>query len=115
MKYDIVRKVSEKAELERLLTSGTAREIRKTARLSQTDIARACGVTTTTVSRWEKGTRFPNHKAAKRYRRVIQQLQNALENPQPIRPPQRSREPQTHAERQHHQPRHTADTHRNDC
>ena len=79
----IVRKVSEKAELERLLTSGTAREIRKTARLSQTDIARACGVTTTTVSRWEKGTRFPNHKAAKRYRRVIQQLQNALKTHSP--------------------------------
>ena len=61
-----------------MLTSGTAREIRKTARLSQTDIAQACGVSTTTVSRWEKGTRFPNHKAAKRYRRVIQQLQDAL-------------------------------------
>ena len=74
----IIKKVSEKSELERLLTSGTAREIRKTARLSQTDIAQACGVSTTTVSRWEKGTRFPNHKAAKRYRRVIQQLQDAL-------------------------------------
>ena len=74
----ILGRAAERAELRRLLVSGVARETRRSAGLSQAEIARACGVSVSTVSRWEAGSRFPHRRAAKRYRRAIHELAESL-------------------------------------
>jgi transcriptional regulator with XRE-family HTH domain len=55
-------------------TSGQAREIRKAARLTQSDIARSVGVTFSTLSRWESGERLPRGEAALRYAALLDRL-----------------------------------------
>jgi DNA-binding transcriptional regulator YiaG len=61
------------AQLRADLVSGHARAIRKRARLSQADIARAVGVDQPTVARWETG-RVPRRDHAVRYAELLRQL-----------------------------------------
>jgi DNA-binding transcriptional regulator YiaG len=54
-----------------LAASGEARRLRKAARLSQPEVAAACGTTPSAVSRWERGRRTPRGAAARRYAAII--------------------------------------------
>jgi transcriptional regulator with XRE-family HTH domain len=55
-----------------------ARAVRARARLSQAEIAAACGVTPAAVSRWEAGNRKPRGEAARRYAGLIEILDQAV-------------------------------------
>lgn len=57
---------------------GRIRVIRTQARLSQSELAAALGVTTATVSRWEAGTRRPRSAAAERLARLLRELDATL-------------------------------------
>jgi len=54
--------------------SGRAREIRKRARLSQSEVAAAVGVTQPTVGAWEAGRMMPHGKAAAAYAALLERL-----------------------------------------
>ena len=54
---------------------GTAREIRERARVSQGEIADELGVHWTTVARWETGQRAPRGELARRYARLLRELE----------------------------------------
>ena len=58
----------------RLASTGTARHIREEAELSLSEMAKAAKVHTTTVHRWETGSRRPRGEAALRYLRVLEDL-----------------------------------------
>lgn len=63
----------------RLLTdAGQARRIRELARLSQSDIARAAGVTPACISRWESGDRTPTGEGAAKYLQVLDRLASVV-------------------------------------
>jgi DNA-binding transcriptional regulator YiaG len=51
----------------RLLRDGAGREIRLAARLSQVELARLAGVSTSCLNRWESGSRQPTGELAQRY------------------------------------------------
>jgi transcriptional regulator with XRE-family HTH domain len=57
-----------------LLADGTARRVRKNARLSLRDAGKAVGVPASTVSRWERGLRTPRSAAAARYADLLSRL-----------------------------------------
>jgi len=63
----------------RLVTSGTAKEIRLGAGLSLADIATACGIDQSTVSRWERGERTPTGEGARRYGELLAALSSAAD------------------------------------
>jgi DNA-binding transcriptional regulator YiaG len=65
------------AEARELCRSGTAAEIREAAALSQSEIARAIGVTPAAVCRWEGGTRLPRGEPAKRLALLLRALRAA--------------------------------------
>lgn len=44
---------------------------RKHAKLTQTDLAKACGVSVSTVSNWEKGVTEPTVSQAKRIGQIV--------------------------------------------
>jgi transcriptional regulator with XRE-family HTH domain len=58
-----------------LAASGQARELRVAARLSQSEIARACGVSPALVCRWELGERTPRGRAAEIYAAILLPLE----------------------------------------
>ena len=61
--------------------SGEALELRKTADLSQGELARAAKVSAASLSRWEAGSRKPSGEAAIRYARVLRAIRSRqLEN-----------------------------------
>ena len=68
------------ARLERLAIirdwahSGKARAIREEAHLHRADIARAVGVSASTVSRWESGDRLPAGERALAYGALLDRL-----------------------------------------
>lgn len=62
------------ARARQLAASGEARTIRKDSKMSLAEIARACGVDTSTVGRWENGIRSPRGKAGARYASVLDML-----------------------------------------
>ena len=64
-------------ELRSLTSSGTARDIRVAAFLSQADIARSIGTDPSTVARWERGERMPRGDVALKYRRLLAKLSQA--------------------------------------
>ena len=62
------------AEARAAATSGAARALRIAARLTQQEIASACGVSATTVAMWETGQRVPSGAFALEYGRVLRSL-----------------------------------------
>lgn len=58
----------------RYAKSGTARRLRVEAGLSQSEIAREVGVTSSAVALWESGKRVPRGEAAVRYAKVLESL-----------------------------------------
>jgi len=69
----------EAARARRLAQSGEARRIRERAGASRSDIARSCKVADSTIGRWEAGTRRPRADTARRYARVLRQLEAMVE------------------------------------
>ncbi len=59
------------ATVRRLVATGEARRRRVAASLSLGEVAGACGVDSSTVSRWETGVRRPRGTAALRYGHVL--------------------------------------------
>jgi DNA-binding transcriptional regulator YiaG len=57
-------------------SSGRGVDIRCQAGLSQGELARAAGVNTAAVSRWEGRARKPSGRAALKYARVLRVLSN---------------------------------------
>jgi transcriptional regulator with XRE-family HTH domain len=70
----MTRRVQELMTARRLAERGDAVRIRLAAGLSQSEIASACEVSTSTVCRWENGQRRPRGAAAIRWARVLQRL-----------------------------------------
>ena len=70
-----VRIATELAELRKLTTSGEARRIRETARVSQGEVAAEVQVTACTVSRWEQAIRLPRGRAGVAYLRLLRRLE----------------------------------------
>lgn len=66
--------LSELVQVRAQARSGEARAIRLAAGLSVGEIARAVGVASVTVWRWENGQRAPRSPAAERYARVLNRL-----------------------------------------
>jgi DNA-binding transcriptional regulator YiaG len=62
------------SEAREAVATGRASEIRQSARLSQSEIAMALGVTTSAVCKWERGTRSPRGDVAERYGRLLRRL-----------------------------------------
>jgi DNA-binding transcriptional regulator YiaG len=61
--------------------SGRGARIRRAASLSQGDLARACGVDVSTISRWESGERRPSGDAGRAYARVLRAVAKELVAP----------------------------------
>jgi transcriptional regulator with XRE-family HTH domain len=61
-------------------SGGRLRELRESSKLSQADIARALGVTESTVSRWEAGIRRPAREEALRLAALLDVLERADAN-----------------------------------
>lgn len=60
-----------------MAATGEARRIRQATRSTLQDVATTCGVTHTTVIRWESGQRVPRGLPALRYARVLRMLASA--------------------------------------
>jgi DNA-binding transcriptional regulator YiaG len=56
-------------------TSGEAKSLRVTAKLTQEEVASACGVSHSAVCLWESGRRVPGGDRALAYARLLQKLQ----------------------------------------
>jgi DNA-binding XRE family transcriptional regulator len=81
-----VTAIDEAVALARLradLASGKAREVRKRARLSQADVARAVGVDPQTVTNWEAGRRMPRGETAIKYATLLHELENVSQEEKP--------------------------------
>ena len=57
--------------------SGDAKEIRETARLSTSDVARAVGVNHSSIVRWESATHLPTGVRAVAYGRLLVRLKGS--------------------------------------
>lgn len=62
------------AQVRALVRSGAARSIRQAAGLSLGEVARALGVSPSTVFRWEHAQRSPHGDAGIAYGRLLSQL-----------------------------------------
>jgi transcriptional regulator with XRE-family HTH domain len=62
------------AKVRRMLADGTARARREEARITQTEMACALGVTHATISRWESGDRVPLTRYALAYASLLDLL-----------------------------------------
>lgn len=54
--------------------SGKGARIRRVAGITQAQLARELGVTSTSISRWERGERVPRDPQAARYAQVLKTL-----------------------------------------
>lgn len=61
------------------LASGKAQQARQRARLSQSEVADAIGVTQSAVGLWEQGRRLPRGVAALRYAALLRELRETPE------------------------------------
>jgi DNA-binding transcriptional regulator YiaG len=61
-------------DLADLIKSGRARQLRESAGISASNLARELEVTTAAVIRWESGTRKPQGANARRYARALHRL-----------------------------------------
>jgi DNA-binding transcriptional regulator YiaG len=64
-------------EIRAALATGRVRELRQRARLSQSEFARAIGVSPAAVSRWESQARQPSEESAERLVRIMRVLERA--------------------------------------
>lgn len=55
--------------------SGETRQRRRCAHLSQAELARALGVSPSTIARWEAGTRVPRADLALRYAKLLASIE----------------------------------------
>jgi hypothetical protein len=62
------REVEQLRTMREFAASGEARRLRVAARLSQSEVAAACGTTPSAVSRWESGERIPYATGERRCR-----------------------------------------------
>jgi DNA-binding XRE family transcriptional regulator len=62
------------AEARAAAANGTGRRAREDARLTQREVASACGVSPKTVAMWETGQRTPFGDPALEYGRLLRQL-----------------------------------------
>jgi len=62
------------AEGRQLARSGRGARLRELAGLSQTDIAKLIGVSSSTVSRWESGERAPRSEHAVLYAKALRAI-----------------------------------------
>ena len=76
-----VKRAERLATVKAMAADGSARRVRIAARLSLRDVALAVGVNTSTVGKWETGTRVPRGDAAWRYADLITRLQRAQKSP----------------------------------
>jgi DNA-binding transcriptional regulator YiaG len=67
------------------LANGHVRELRKRARLTQRELARALNVSPPTVSRWESQLRQPRGEAAQRLADIVRLLER-LSDPESAKP-----------------------------
>lgn len=65
----------ERIEARRLPTLRERRRIRKDAGLTQGEVADALGVEPITISRWERGKARPRGEQARRYRELLEALE----------------------------------------
>jgi transcriptional regulator with XRE-family HTH domain len=65
------RRLEQLSRVRELAASGEARRLRLGARLSQGEVAAACGTSPSAVSRWESGERVPRGRAAEKYAAII--------------------------------------------
>jgi transcriptional regulator with XRE-family HTH domain len=64
-----------RAEGRRAVEGGRIQRVREAARLSQTELGMALGVTQTAVALWEKGKRVPRGATAERLARLLNDLE----------------------------------------
>jgi transcriptional regulator with XRE-family HTH domain len=64
-----------------LAASGQARSIRKQAKVSQSEVASAIGVTASALSHYEAGRRVPTGKVAIRLCHVLDELREQVRTP----------------------------------
>lgn len=62
------------ARYRHIVASGDARDIRRAAGLSLSEVAGAVGVTKAAVIRWERGESVPRERHAVAYGRLLEQL-----------------------------------------
>lgn len=70
------------ADARRAALDGSARAIRLSAGLSETEVGGAAGVAGPTISRWERGQRQPRGLAAVRWIRLLRRLEQAHAAPE---------------------------------
>lgn len=70
----MTNRIQDLAEAVRLSRTGEARQVREAAGLGVSDVARACGVSPSAVSRWETGARTPKGAAAVAWARLTRSL-----------------------------------------
>jgi transcriptional regulator with XRE-family HTH domain len=68
------------ARLRDWCATGEAQRIREGAGLTMAEVARACDVTPSAISHWEKGIRRPGDELALRYERVLAELVDEVAN-----------------------------------
>jgi len=66
------------AEVRRRLKDGEAREVRRAAGVSLSEMACAVGVSPTAIWRYENGSRVPRTAAALAYARALERLEQGL-------------------------------------
>lgn len=71
-----LRELEQLTRARELVASGRARELRIAAHLSQSEIADACGVAPSAISRWEAGDRVPRGRAARIYAAFLTGLEH---------------------------------------
>jgi len=70
------------AAVRKRCSTGEARRIRTTARLTMQEVAEHCEVDQATVSRWERSVSVPRGPAALLYAELLDRL-TAVESPEP--------------------------------
>ena len=70
----MVMKIGDHLRLRQLIESGEARDRRERARVPTTVLGDELGVWPATNTRWELGQRFPRGALARKYLRVLDQL-----------------------------------------
>jgi DNA-binding XRE family transcriptional regulator len=75
---DAARELVLRAEARDAAISGRGARVRRSLGLSQSEVARAIGVSSACVCRWEGGNRAPQGDAATRYGALLRELVNSL-------------------------------------